>query len=108
MLFGFIHPYAYFFSLIFAILPLTLLIDSRIGFSVIRRLFSKAGFFHLLLTVVFWSVFDVLWIKKLGSFPQDRIIASISGVPIEEMLFFVLAFYNVITVFAWAKDKANP
>jgi hypothetical protein len=105
MIWNFIHQYAYFFSLILAILPLTLFLDSRVDFGVLRKILTKRGLGYLFLTVAFWSAYDLIWVRQLGSFPPERILLAIFGVPIEEMLLFAIGFYNVLTVFALAKKK---
>ena len=107
MFLSFIHQYAYFFSLVLGILPITLLIDSRMHFFVLRKILTKKGLLYVLLSILFWSAYDLLWIRKLGFFPPDRILFFVLGVPIEEMLVFAFGFYNVLTVFAYVKMKVK-
>lgn len=101
----FIHQYAYFFSLLFFILPISLAFDATIKFQVLKKLITPKGLAFVLISIVFWSLFDIFWTHNLGMFPEERMIATVAGVPIEEMLLFVLGFYNIATVFAWAKQR---
>ena len=102
---GFIHQYAYLFSLVLFILPISILFDSRIGFKVARKLMTRQGVSYLVLSVAFWSTYDLFWISKLGHFPPDRILFTVGGVPFEEMLLFAVGLYNIGAIFTWAKGK---
>ena len=101
-----IHQYAYFWSLVLFVLPFSAGFDAALRFHVARRLLTLRGMAFIAISIAFWSAFDMLWIHALGSFPADRVIATIWGVPLEEMLLFVLAFYNIGSIFAWAKHYA--
>lgn len=102
---AFLHQYAYFFSLIFFILPVSLAFDATTGFRVLKKLATPKGITLILISIVFWSLFDILWMHGLGAFPEHRVIATVAGVPVEEMLLFVLGFYNIAAVFVWAKQR---
>ncbi len=104
-LYSLIYQYAYFFSLMLIILPLTLFIDYWLEFAVLKKLLTKQGLIYLAATIAFWSAYDLIWTRQLGSFPANRIIFSVLGVPLEEILLFGIGFYNVITIFAFTKKK---
>lgn len=100
-----IHQYGYFFSLLLLILPVSLAFDKATGFNALKALASRKGFTFMLISVIFWSLFDIFWVRGLGTFPDNRILFKIGGVPIEEMLFFVIGFYNIAAIFSWSKRK---
>lgn len=102
---SFIHQYAYLFSLLFFILPVSIAFDWAVNFSVARKFATIKAALFIILTVLFWSAFDLFWIDKLGNFPSGRIIGHLGVVPIEEILLFVLGFYNIASVFIWSKRK---
>lgn len=104
-MFSLVHQYAYFFSLLLFILPVSLIFDASIRFKVIKKLTTLKGLVFILISVIFWSLFDVFWIHTAGAFPANRTLFTIGGVPIEEMLLFVLAFYSTGVIFVWAKEK---
>ncbi|RJQ36717.1 hypothetical protein C4552_02375 [Candidatus Parcubacteria bacterium] len=84
-------------------MPISIAFDAAGDFRVGRRLLTWRGAAVLAVTILYWSIFDAFWIRYLGNFPNNRIIATVAGVPIEEMLLFVLAFYNVAAILIWAK-----
>ena len=98
-----VHQYAYFFSILFFILPISVAFDAATGFAVWKKLITPLGIFFVLLSILFWSAFDIFWIHGLGSFPSDRILYAFMGVPIEEMMLFAVAFYNIAAIFRWSK-----
>src|SRR5438034_3346073 len=100
-----IHQYAYLFSLVLFILPISVFFDSMTGFKVARKLATARGASYLALSVAFWSAYDLFWIGELGHFPPNRILFTIGGVPFEEMLLFAIGLYNIGAIFTWAKDK---
>ena len=99
------HQYAYLASLIFFILPLSIFFDSMTSFKVGRALITAKGLAFIVLSVVFWSMYDVFWINHLGNFPSNRVLFSVYGVPFEEMLLFALGLYNIGAILAWAKQN---
>ncbi len=101
----FIHQYAYLFSLVFFILPISLAFDAATGFAVLKKFATLKGLLFIALSIVFWSAYDVFWIGQLGSFPPHRVIATIYGVPLEEMLLFVMGFYNIAAILTWSKRR---
>ena len=101
----FIHQYGYFFSLVLFILPVSIGFDALTGFSVVRKLMTLKSAIVILATVAFLSLFDVFWLRGSGIFPANRIIVTVFGVPVEEMLLFAIGFYNVGAILAWAKKR---
>lgn len=100
-----VHQHAYFFSLVLFILPVSIAFDATIGFRVIRKLATPKAALAILGTVILLSLFDVFWLRGLGYFPSERVMFSIAGIPLEEMLLFAVGFYNLGAIFAWAKAK---
>lgn len=100
-----INQYAYFFSLLLFILPVSVAFDSGTRFSVAKKMATGRGVAFILASILVWSVYDLFWIRHLGSFPSDRILASVVGIPLEEMLLFGLALYNIGAIFAWGKQR---
>lgn len=85
------------------ILPLTFLIDYWLNFAVLKKILTKDGIIYLAMTIIFWSAYDLIWMRNLGLFPEDRIVFSIVGIPLEEIMLFAIGFYNVLAIFALTK-----
>jgi len=99
----FVHQYAYFFSLVLFIFPVSVAFDGMSGFKVAKKLMTLKGLIYLILSVVFWSTYDIFWIGELGHFPTNRVLFTIGGIPMEEMILFAIGLYNIGAIFTWSK-----
>lgn len=101
-----IHQYGYFFSLILFILPVSIIFDANIKFRAANALLTSKGIFFIIISILFWFLFDLLfWTNGLGSFPDNRVLFKIHKIAFEEIVLFVIGFYNIAAIFSWAKEK---
>jgi hypothetical protein len=98
-------PHSYLFSLTFWVLPIGVLLpdflaetDSPTG----RR--RRALLYAALWIAVLGVALDFVFGKRILTFDADWYLWQVFGIPIEEVLFYILAPFAILLVYAWADE----